>query len=350
MAVVRQPQRLVVHPAVHVALQFEEAVHVVGAEARPVVTREHRVGVVAPHPHRLVDVLRPGERVADLRTADRIQVVQRVGAVLRHAQQPLVGEEEVHLRRCLRVGCVLEDDAHAVDVEFGARLADRLGGCDEARRAERDRLSEPGVDLTERSERQQRTELVHRAAAHDRPRQHVLADRLVHEPLGCDHPDVAVRDGLPGRDPEHPAEVIEVAVRVDHRTHGPLAEVLVREVEACPSALLGGQRVDDQPTAVGLDERDVGDVVPPGLPHPVSDLEQAVVGVQLALAPQTWVNGVGRGVVVAEEVVVCRVPHGPAVLLDATGRMLRDESPVAAAAKSTPSSKSINRLPRCDAP
>jgi hypothetical protein len=81
-----QTHRLVVDVAVHVALLAEEAAHVVGPPARPVVRREHDLGVVAVQVDRLADVLRPGERVAGLGAADRDEVVHVVRAVLGHAQ------------------------------------------------------------------------------------------------------------------------------------------------------------------------------------------------------------------------------------------------------------------------
>lgn len=71
-----------------------------------------------------------------------------VGAVLGQAQQRLVREEEVHLRRRWprRRGC-LEHDADAVDGQLLAGGGDRLGGCQQAVGPERQRLAKPGVDL-----------------------------------------------------------------------------------------------------------------------------------------------------------------------------------------------------------
>ncbi len=88
------------------------------------------------------------ERVAHLRAPGRVEVVHRVGAVLGHAQQALVGEVEVHLGRGLGARGHLEHDPHAVDVQFGAGLGDVLGRGDERNRAQRGGLAQPGVDLT----------------------------------------------------------------------------------------------------------------------------------------------------------------------------------------------------------
>ena len=81
------------------------------------------VGARAEQPIRLVDVLRPVERVAHLGASDRHQVVHVVRAVLRHAQPAAIGKEEVHLRRRLGLGRQLEHDPHAVDDELLAASA-----------------------------------------------------------------------------------------------------------------------------------------------------------------------------------------------------------------------------------
>ena len=83
-------------------------------------------------------------------------------------------------------------------------------------------------------------------------------------------------DRLVGGHAEHAAEVVDVAVGVDHRGDGPFAERVVGELEAGRGRLRGGQRVDDDPAVVAGDEGDVGDVVAPGLPDAVGHLEQAV--------------------------------------------------------------------------
>ena len=63
-----------------------------------------------------------------------------------------------------------------------------LGRRDQAGRAERDRLAEPAVDVLARAGRQQRAELVDRAAGHGVAGDHVLADHLVQESVRGDHP------------------------------------------------------------------------------------------------------------------------------------------------------------------
>ncbi len=248
-----------------------------------------------------------------------------MGAVLGHAQQSFVGEEEVHLRWRFGVGSVLEDDPDAVDVEFVTGLVDGLGRSDEPGCADRGGLAESSVDLALRPECQQRPELVQRTARHDRPGEHVLADGLLHEPLGGDHPHVAGIDRPAGGDAEHPTEVVDVAVGVDHCGDGTFAERVVGEFETRAGGLLAREGVDDQPAVVGGDERDVAEVVTACLPDAVGHLEQAVDGVEATLPPQAGVHGVRCRLVGAEEVVVGDIPDRAAPTLEAAGRMLGDQ-------------------------
>jgi hypothetical protein len=84
----------------------------------------------------------------------------------------------------------------------------------------------------------------------------------------------------------HAAEVVGMAVRVDHRDHR-LAALQCLHCELQPRArhILGKQRVDDDPAARAFDERHVGHVVAADLVDAVDDLEQARRGVELLLAP-----------------------------------------------------------------
>ena len=132
----------------------------------------------------------------------------------------------------------------------------------------------------------------------------------VEEALRGDDPQpvrqIVVRD-----DPAEAAEVVDVAVRVDHRAHGPPAEVLRHQLERGPRGLRGGERVDDDPPGLPRDERDVGDVGAADLVDAVADLEEAVLGVQPRLPPEARVD-LGRAVL-AEERPGARVPDGLAV-------------------------------------
>jgi hypothetical protein len=63
------------------------------------------------------------------------------------AQPAEVGEEEIHLRRRLGLGCHLEDDAHTVDGHFLSGVCDVVGWRNEARNIVRHCLAQAGVDV-----------------------------------------------------------------------------------------------------------------------------------------------------------------------------------------------------------
>ena len=238
----------------------------------------------------------------------------------------MVGEEEVHLRGRLGLGRHLEHDAHAVDDEFLAGVGDVDRRHDQARHTQRHALAESGVDVAARSRREQRPELVERPAVHRHAGEQVLGDGLAQEVLGGDHLAPAGVDVVLAGDAEHAAEVVEMAVGVDHRGDRPLAEVTVGEFETRRGGGGVGERIDDHPAVAALDEGDVADVVAPRLPATGGDLEQAVDHVELGLAPQAGVHGVGiRGVLLDERPPV-DVPRRPRRTLDHAGVVLGDQT------------------------
>ena len=67
--------------------------------------------------------------------------------------------------------------------------------------------------------------------------------------------------------------------------------MLLQEVERGNRRLVRRQRVDNDPACLAPDEGDIGEVEAANLVDAVRDLEQAVLGVHLALAPQARVDG-----------------------------------------------------------
>ena len=84
------------------------------------------------------------------------------------------------------------------------------------------------------------------------------------------------RQVLVGRDPAQAAEVVDVAVGVDHRLDRALAQVLGDQGERGPRGLRRGERVDHDPAGLAGHEGDVGDVGAADLVDAVGHLEQAV--------------------------------------------------------------------------
>ena len=120
------------------------------------------------------------------------------------------------------------------------------------------------------------------------------------------------------------AEVVEVAVGEDHRADRLRAERLLDQSPRGGGGLLRGQRVDDDPAGLALDDRHVRDVVAAHLMDAARHLEQAVQIVELRLAPQARVHA--RGCFAGEERVGRRVPDDAPFALDHEAVFVRDEA------------------------
>ena len=202
------------------------------------------------------------------------------------------------------------------------RLGDDQRGRDQRHRAGAGGLAQAGVHLPAHALGQQRAELEQRAPAHGIAGQQVLADHLVHEAGRRDHLHPAcLHVGLVD-DAAHAAEVVDMAVAVDHGHHRLLRPMLEVQRHAGGRHLGADQRVDHDQAGIALDDRHVGDVDAAHLPHPVDHLEQAGDHVDPRMAPQAGVHAVGRGFL-GQEAIGRQVPHRAAVGAgDGTGRQV----------------------------
>jgi hypothetical protein len=97
-------------------------------------------------------------------------------------------------------------------------------------------------------------------------------------------------------------------VRVHHTHDRPFAELLVHELERRPRRLLCGQRIEDDPAGIALDEADVGQVVAAHLVDaPRHDFVQAVGHIEDGLAQQRRVDGI-EVLVLQQPAVAAHVP------------------------------------------
>ena len=289
-ALVREAQRLVVDVTVRVALRLQVVQRAGVAPHGPVMAREHHfhAGEAAG---RIVDVAAPLHGVAHLRAAQRVEVVQRVRDDLGAAPRLVIRQVEGELRGRLRLRRVLEDELHAVEFDVLRRAVDddrRLADADRA--LARRGLAQPGVHVPGRRTRE--GEAVHESGppSHRHARQHVLAGGFFHEAARRHDGNLRGRRGIRGQHALDPAEVIDVTVGEDDRRHGPVAEVLARQRDRGGGRLPDGERVDDDPARLALDQRHVGDVVAAHLVDAGHDLEQAVLPVQFRLAPEARVH------------------------------------------------------------
>ena len=130
VALVRQPQRLVVDVLVGVALGLDERDDLVVAPHRPGVRAVVHLGLVAPAFERLVEVAGEVAGVAGPGAAQGLDVVQRVVGVLRAGQRLELRDPDVHLLRRLGVRGVEELELEAGELALGAGLGDAVGRRD----------------------------------------------------------------------------------------------------------------------------------------------------------------------------------------------------------------------------
>ena len=309
---VEHPQRLVVEIGVEVTLELEELDCPGSTPGGPVMRREHDIEPAGEAIDRLGEVAGPDARTADDSSPQGQQVVQGVGRVLGHAQRVPVREQDVHLGRGLGARRQLELHADAVD---GARVAgpgDRVGRDDQGHAAGRGRLAQASPDLAGGASVEGGAVHVAGPPRHRRARVDVLGDGVLDKALGRDDRAPPGVDILLRGDTLHAAEVVHVAVGVDHRDDRSIAPVRPVQIEGRPCRLAADQRVDHQDPAVALDEADVREVHAPDLVDARNDLEQAVHRGELRLAPEARIDRVRRRPV--EERVRRVVPHDPAVL------------------------------------
>ena len=198
----------------------------------------------------------------------------------------LSGEQEVHLRRSFAARCVLEDDPNPVDVKLGSGFGDLFGRGDQTRSGPRNNLAETRIDMAQRTRCQQRPEHITRPATHRRACDHVFADRLAQEPIWRDDANIAGVHRLLSGDTMDPAEVIGVAVCIDHSLNLPMAKHIVGQFKASRRSCSGCQNINDQPTVVARYQRHIRDVVAADLPNAVGHFEQTMNGVELTLTPE----------------------------------------------------------------
>ena len=231
-------------------------------------------------------------------------------------------------------GAIWNSISHAVD---GVRLAGRPdvdGRHDEGHLAGGRGLAQPAAHLALRSARQQRAVHVRRPARHRRTGVDVLLDGVCGEAFRRQDRDLAgVHVGLRGH-AQHAAEVVDMAVGVDHRDDGAVTAAVGAVQRQRRGGCLGGhQWIDDDDAGVALDEGDVREVEAADLIDARHHFVQALFGGQGRLPPQAGVHRGRRGAV--EECVHVVVPHHAAV-----GR-LDDAGDSAAMNPRSASSKSV---------
>ena len=156
---------------------------------------------------------------------------------------PSCGIEHVHLGRRLGLGRELEDDPDAVDRVLLDRLHDALRRRDQAGRAARDALAQPGIDLAARPRGSREPNWNWARRAIGMPASTFSPDTACMNPSGAMTGDLARLDvGLVDH-AAHAAVMVDVAVGVDHGHHRLLRPMRVVVREGCArdtSAVVSG--------------------------------------------------------------------------------------------------------------
>ncbi|MCY1294433.1 hypothetical protein D9M69_322550 [compost metagenome] len=155
-------------------------------------------------------------------------------------------------------------------------------------------------------DRQRGAAHIDRAAAHGIAGDDVLADRFLHEPLRRNDAYLAGLDVGLVDNAADAAVVVDVGMADDYRDDRAAPQVLRDQVERGPGGLGGGQRIEDDPAAIALDQRHVGEFEAAHLVNAVGDLVQPVVAQKLGIAPQARIDRVGHRLVVADLRPECR--------------------------------------------
>ena len=109
--------------------------------------------------------------------------------------------------------------------------------------------------------------------------------RIDRDPARLDR--IGIDDAAPA------AEVIGVAVGVEHRDDRAAAELRVGQRQPGRRRLDAGQRIDDDPAGRAAHQRHVRQVEAADLPDAVGDPEQPVPGKQRGVTPEAGVDGIG---------------------------------------------------------
>ena len=298
VALVEHAQGLVVEVAVHVALAAEKVADPVGSPDRPVVRREHDLGFPAKQVQRLAQILGPGQRVAHIGTAQGLDVVHIVGGVLGGTKGVEIREVKIHLGGRLRPGGQVELDFDPGDGLCLVRLGDFDCGRIQGDRAHALAFAQPGVYLALVVLGQDRPIHVLGAPPHGAARVHVLAHGMLQKPLRRVDLHGAALDGVVRHDAFYAAKMVHMAVGVDDGRHvqvGGLWAILPVQGQGAFGAFDRDQRVNDDQAARAFDDGHVGHVEATHLVQAGAHFKQAVVVIELGLAPQAGVDGVGGG-------------------------------------------------------
>src|SRR5208283_4604543 len=168
-----------------------------------------------------------------------------------------------------------------VDLYLLPGVIDYLSGCENRCITDRRSLTQTRIDVA--SIRPAETSAVHvaRAAPHNDSGHHVLTDRLIHEVLWRDEPDLPGSDIFGARSSLDSTEMIDVAVGENDRDQRALTQGAIHERQGAGGCLYGSEWVNQDTAAIALDYAHVRQVIAANLIDTVGNFEEAVIVVEL---------------------------------------------------------------------
>ena len=287
---IHQPHAFIMDKGIGLGVQQQVAIDLARPPARPEMRGEHDLRLAGVAPPRLEQITRPAAGIADERAARRQQVVHGAIGIFGHAQRLQIGQVKVHFGWRLGVRRQLEFEAHAIDGADFATFGDAVVGRHQRHRAPRPRRPQPRRDMAGHPAWQQPAEHVIGAPGHRRAGNDIFRNRLGHEIGRRDHRHLACRRIGRRHDRRRAAEMIAMTMGVDDAGDRTGAQFFVDQRQGGGGDFGGGQRIDDDPTGLAANDRHVRQIEATHLPDAVTHLEQAVLGQQRSVAPQTGID------------------------------------------------------------
>ena len=119
------------------------------------------------------------------------------------------------------------------------------------------------------------------AAGHRRSSQHIFAGCLFDKANGSDNLHIITCGLLHGHKTKDATEVIDMTVREQDRGDRFVTKMFACKGDRLSRCRLSGQRVDNNPPAIALDDGDVRQVKTPQLVNAISNFVQAPLHVEL---------------------------------------------------------------------
>ena len=94
-------------------------------------------------------------------------------------------------------------------------------------------------------------------------------------------------------------------MRIDDGNNWAVTKMFGDQFIASSSGGFNGERVNNDPTGIAFDKRDIGNVVTTNLPHAFGDFEKSVIDIEFGVTPQIGMHSVGC--VAFQEVVTTNV-------------------------------------------